>query len=91
MKTVRIGTGGFPITIGHLTTELGRGHRLAIKGDPAIRWQALRDLKGAAERTVQCEQRRVGQEGWGSRLLARQDSDGRWAGSIYTPKWTSTT
>ena len=62
-----------------------------LEGDPAIRWQALRDLKGAAERTVRREQRRVAEEGWGARLLSLQDADGRWAGGIYTPKWTSTT
>lgn len=62
-----------------------------LAGDPAIRWQALRDLSSAAERTVRREQRRVGDEGWGARLLALQDPDGRWAGGIYTPKWTSTT
>jgi hypothetical protein len=62
-----------------------------LEGDPAIRWQALRDLKGAAERTVRREQRRVAKEGWGARLLALQDANGRWAGGIYNPKWTSTT
>jgi hypothetical protein len=62
-----------------------------LGGDPAIRWQTLRDLGGASMRTIQREQRRVGEEGWGSRLLALQDSDGRWAHGIYTPKWTSTT
>jgi len=61
------------------------------EGDPAVRWQAQRDLRGAAERTVRREQRRVAEEGWGARLLGLQDSDGRWAGGIYTPKWTSTT
>ena len=62
-----------------------------LAGDPAIRWQALRDLKGAAERTVRREQRRVAETGWGARLLSLQDADGRWGGGIYTPKWTSTT
>jgi hypothetical protein len=62
-----------------------------LEGDPAIRWQALRDLKGAAESTVRREQRRVAKEGWGTRLLELQDPDGRWAQGIYTPKWTSTT
>jgi len=62
-----------------------------LDGDPAIRWQALRDLRGAPARTVAREQDRVGREGWGARLLAQQDGDGRWAGGIYTPKWTSTT
>ncbi len=62
-----------------------------LDGDPAIRWQALRDLAGADPRTVQREQRRVGAEGWGARLVALQAPDGRWAHGIYTPKWTSTT
>ena len=62
-----------------------------LAGDAAIRWQTLRDLAGASERKWQREQSRVGSEGWGARLLALQDTDGRWAGGTYTPKWTSTT
>jgi len=62
-----------------------------LAGDPAVRWQALRDLRGAAPRAVRRERNRVATEGWGARLLARQAADGRWAGGIYTPKWTSTT
>jgi hypothetical protein len=62
-----------------------------LAGDAAIRWQTLRDLAGASERTWKREQRKVASEGWGARLLALQDADGRWAGGVYTPKWTSTT
>jgi hypothetical protein len=68
-----------------------------LGGDPAIRWQALRDLAGAAERTVEREQKRVARQGWGARLLARQDPEGTWAGGrspdggLYSPKWISTT
>jgi hypothetical protein len=62
-----------------------------LEGDPAIRWQALRDLAGAAPGTIERAQRRVAGTGWGARLLALQDSDGRWARGVYTPKWTSTT
>lgn len=62
-----------------------------LEGDPSIRWQALRDLAGAKETAVKREQGRIAKEGWGARLLALQDPDGRWAGGIYTPKWTSTT
>jgi len=62
-----------------------------LEGDTAIRWQALRDLSGAAPRTVAREQRLVAENGWGARLLALQDADGRWARGVYTPKWTSTT
>ena len=65
--------------------------RWLLDADPAIRWQAMRDLKGSADGTVLREQRRVAREGWGARLLGLQDSDGRWAGGVYTPKWTSTT
>ncbi len=69
-----------------------------LEGDPAIRWQALRDLVGAPARRVERERRRVAREGWGARLLARQGRDGRWAGrrrdpdrGMYGPKWVSTT
>ncbi len=62
-----------------------------LEGDASIRWQAMRDLADAPERAVRREQRRVAQAGWGARLLALQDSDGRWGGGLYTPKWTSTT
>src|SRR5438552_7272042 len=68
-----------------------------LGGDPAIRWQALRDLVGAAERTVERERRKVARDGWGARLLARQDPAGTWAGGrssdggLYSPKWISTT
>jgi hypothetical protein len=62
-----------------------------LEGDPSIRWQALRDLAGAPERTWQREQRKVATAGWGSQLLALQDADGRWASCVYSPKWTSTT
>lgn len=62
-----------------------------LAGDPAVRWQAMRDLKPASERAVKREQKRVATEGWGARLLELQDGDGRWARGIYTPKWTSTT
>jgi hypothetical protein len=62
-----------------------------LDGDPAIRWQTLRDLVGAAGRTVGRERNKVAREGWGARLLARQDPEGTWAGGLYSPKWTSTT
>ena len=68
-----------------------------LDGDPAIRWQTLRDLAGASARTVERERRNIAREGWGARLLARQDPDGRWAGGLssdgglYSPKWISTT
>lgn len=62
-----------------------------LAGDPSIRWQVLRDLVGADHDRVAVERQRVAVEGWGARLLAAQDPDGRWASTLYSPKWTSTT
>ncbi len=62
-----------------------------LAGDPAIRWQVLADLLDAPRARVAAERTRVAAEGWGARLLAAQDADGRWAGGLYGPKWTSTT
>lgn len=68
-----------------------------LAGDPAIRWQALRDLFDAPDREVERERIRVAREGWGARLIGRQDSRGTWAvgksadGGLYHPKWISTT
>src|SRR5438309_10285713 len=68
-----------------------------LDGDPAIRWRTLRDLVGASERSVELERSKIAREGWGARLLARQDREGTWAGGLssdgglYSPKWTSTT
>jgi hypothetical protein len=71
--------------------------RWLLAGDPAIRWQTLRDLVGASRRTVERERRRVAHDGWGARLLARQGTTGVWAqgrsadSGLYSPKWISTT
>jgi hypothetical protein len=68
-----------------------------MEGDPAIRWQTMRDLTGASESKIERERRRIARDGWGTQLLARQDPDGRWAGGkspdsgLYSPKWISTT
>ncbi len=67
-----------------------------LDGDPAIRWQTLRDLRAgprnaASARRWRAEQRRTLTEGWGARLLALQAPDGTWGGGLYSPKWTSTT
>lgn len=68
-----------------------------LEGDPSVRWQTLRDLVHAPARRVIRERRLVAREGWGARLLARQDAEGTWAGGLssdgglYSPKWISTT
>ena len=68
-----------------------------LEGDPAIRWQVYRDLLKSPDRTVDRERPKVARTGWGARLLAHQDPDGKWAGGqssdggLYSPKWISTT
>jgi len=58
-----------------------------LAGDPAIRWQTLRDLTDAAADVVAAERARVVTEGWGARLLSEQSEDGRWDGGVYRPGW----
>ncbi len=62
-----------------------------LRGDPAIRWQVLRDLVGSTRSVWQAERRLVAESGWGARLLTRQDRGGTWSARLYSPKWTSTT
>src|SRR5438270_8057584 len=53
-----------------------------LDSDPAIRWQVMRDLAGAAEDLVGAERARVAGQGWGTRLLALQQPHGQWPASI---------
>lgn len=70
-----------------------------MQGDPAIRWQVLRDLRDAPEGVWQAERALMAQSGWARRLLELQGADGRWTAKrgpsgfrgLYSPKWTSTT
>ena len=57
-----------------------------LAGDPAIRWQVLRDLTGAPADDVAAERARVENEGWGARLLAVRDPDGQWDGGACFPR-----
>jgi hypothetical protein len=56
-----------------------------LAGDPAVRWQVLRDLTDAPADEVAAERARVATEGWGARLLAARDADGQWAGGACFP------
>jgi hypothetical protein len=56
-----------------------------LQGDPAIRWQVLRDLVNASEIEVATERARVEHEGWGARLLALRAPDGLWANGACFP------
>jgi hypothetical protein len=58
---------------------------LRSDSDPAIRWQALRDLTNASPAEVATERARVEREGWGARLLALEDADGLWDGGACFP------
>ena len=58
-----------------------------LDGDPAIRYQVLRDLTDAPADEVAAERARIATEGWGARLLAEQDDDGHWDGGTYRPGW----
>src|SRR5437868_1130101 len=62
-----------------------------LDSDPAIRWQAMRDLTDAPADHVATERAKVATEGWGARMLALQPPDGQWGGGAYFPEWTSTT
>ena len=61
-----------------------------LEGDPSVAWQTQRDLLGRPESEWVLTRSRVATEGWGRSLLDLQDPDGKWAGGLYTPKWTST-
>ena len=58
-----------------------------LDSDPAIRWQALRDLAAAPAEIVAAERARVATDeaGWGARLLALQGEDGQWEGGALFP------
>jgi hypothetical protein len=62
-----------------------------LAGDPALRWQVMRDLTEATSTDAGAERARVAREGWGKRLLDLQAEDGQWGGGVYSPKWISTT
>ncbi|HEY6174592.1 MAG TPA: hypothetical protein VIX73_09125 [Kofleriaceae bacterium] len=57
--------------------------------DPAVRWQALRDLAAPTEATLAAERARVAREGLGARILAAQGADGAWHDGD-TPLWLPT-
>ncbi len=49
-----------------------------LAGDPAVRWQAMRDLTAAPRQELAAERTRVAREGWGAAIFARQTDDGHW-------------
>jgi hypothetical protein len=61
-----------------------------LDGDPAIRWQVMRDLMDEPGEVVAAERAKVATEGAGARLLALQGADGSWAGEAWNRGWDST-
>ena len=61
-----------------------------MAGDPAIRWQVIRDLLDRPQREWAAERLKVETQGWGARLVAERALNGRWGGGLYSPKWVST-
>jgi hypothetical protein len=57
--------------------------------DPAIRWQAMRDLIDAAPSAIAAERARVPCEGLGAAILAQQQPDGAWRRGG-APTWLTT-
>src|SRR5438128_7960784 len=60
-----------------------------LDSDPAIRWQAMRDLTDAPADQVAAERARVATEGWGARLLALRREDGLWDAGRLDTEWIS--
>jgi len=60
-----------------------------LDSDPALRWQALRDLTSAAAGEVAAERARVASEGIGARILELQQADGAWRREG-APAWRTT-
>ena len=56
-----------------------------LEGDPAIRWQTLRDLVDASPSEVEAERKHVEHAGWGAGLLAVEGDDGLWDGGACFP------
>ena len=60
-----------------------------LDSDPAISWQAVRDLTDASPAAIAAERARVLCEGIGAEILARQGSDGSWHRTD-APDWLPT-
>jgi hypothetical protein len=61
-----------------------------MEGDPAIQYQASRDLKHTNAQKLLAMQKRIEHEGWGAAFLSRRRKNGHWGITFYQPKWTST-
>jgi hypothetical protein len=64
--------------------------RWLLDSDPSIRWQVMRDLTDAPAHEVAATRAKIATEGWGARLLALQEADGRWGNAAWNRGWNST-
>lgn len=64
--------------------------RWLLEGDPAIRWQVMRDLSNGPAGIVAAERARVATEGWGATILDRQAIGGYWGGEDESKTWMKT-
>jgi hypothetical protein len=60
-----------------------------LDSDPAISWQAMRDLTDASPAAITAERARISREGLGAEILARQEQDGAWR-LTDAPVWSTT-
>jgi len=58
-----------------------------LEGDVSIQYQVCRDLLGSDKKKLQI---RIANEGWGTKILSKRNSDGHWGDRFYQPKWIST-
>ena len=60
-----------------------------LAGDPAIRWQVMRDLLDAPAETWEPERRRTAESGWVAELLGHSAPNGEWPKGRWTDStWT---
>jgi len=58
--------------------------------DPAILFQASRDLLKLPDIKIHLYQKQISEHGWGQALLSHRNKDGHWGNGFYNPKWTCT-
>ncbi len=58
-----------------------------LEGDPAIRWQVMRDLLDEPTEAWEAERRRAAKSGWMAELLEHRGPDGEWPPG----RWTAST
>ena len=58
-----------------------------LEGDPAIRWQVMRDLLDEPTEAWEAERRRAAESGWIAELLEHRGLDGEWPPG----RWTAST